>query len=152
MPRAERLGVVIRLSIAILALAVGAAACGSQDSQPPLGPVPDADMSLTANNQLDRPLELYVNGSKIADVQPGTEPTFQAKDLPQLPWTAELRLATGRTLLSLTIASGSVVRTATSAQGVGIRADLSCGRVELFAVLPLGGPVPGTGRPGDCGP
>ena len=57
-----------------------------------------------------------------------------------------------RTLLSLTITSGSVVRREDSVQPAGTRVDLSCGRIELYAVIPLGGPAPGPGHPGDCGP
>jgi hypothetical protein len=109
-------------------------------------------MSLTANNQSDRALELFVNGGKIADVGPTTSLTIQAKDLPSMPWAAELRLPTGRTLVDLTVTSGSVVRRETGSQGAGNRVDLSCGRIELYAVIPLGGPEPGPGRPGDCGP
>ena len=136
-----------------LLLVIVAAGCGSNGpSNLPLGPVSDADMSLTANNESDRALELYVNDIKIADVAAKSSPTIKSPDLPPLPWNAELRLTTGRTLVSVTITSGSVVRTESSAQGVGNRVDLSCGRVELYAVIPLGGPAPGPGKPGDCGP
>lgn len=131
-------------------VAVGCAAPGPTEL--PRGPVPDAEMSLTANNQSDRTFELFVNGSKIADVAPTTQSTFPAKDLPPLPWAAELRLPTGRSLLALTVKSGSVVRLESGTGSVGTRVDLSCGRIELWAVLPLGGPAPGPGRPGDCGP
>ena len=136
---------------AAVLLALALVGCGTNDA-PALGPVPDAEMSLTANNQSDRALELFVNGGKIADVSAKSQPTFKAQDLPPLPWTAELRLPTGRTLLTLTVTSGSVVRTANGSQGVGTRIDLSCGRIELYAVVPLGGPAQGSGRPGDCGP
>lgn len=140
------------IPLALVALLASlASACGSTDT-PRQGPVPDAEMSLTANNQSDRALELFVNGSKVANVAANAQLTMQAKDLPRLPWSAELRLHTGRTLVSLSVTSGSVVRRAEGAQGVGSHVDLSCGRIELFAVLPLGGPPPGTGRPGDCGP
>lgn len=135
--------------VALLAIAL--AGCGNPSVQP-VGPVADPDMSLSANNQSDRVLELFVNGGKIADVAPSSLLTTQAKDLPPLPWNAELRLTTGRTLVSLTVTSGSVVRTETGSQSVGARVDLSCGRIELWAVIPLGGPPPGPGRPGDCGP
>lgn len=137
----------------VLAVLVGAFAtgCGTSDT-PPLGPVPDADMSLTANNQSDRELELFVNGGKVANVPAQTQLTVQAKDLQPLPWAAELRLPTGRTLVSLTVRSGDVVRRAEGSQAVGNRVDLSCGRIELWAVIPLGGPAPGSGKPGDCGP
>jgi hypothetical protein len=141
-------------AVCALLLAGALVGCGngSATDAPPLGPVADADMSLTANNESDRALELYVNGGKIADVGAKSEPTFKAQDLPPLPWTAELRLPTGRTLLALSVTSGSVVRRENGSQSPGIRVDLSCGRIELFAIYPLGGPVPGSGHPGDCGP
>jgi len=141
-------------SIAVLlAIAFVVIGCGSGGpTSLPLGPVSDADMSLTANNQSDRALELYVNDIKIADVPAKSSPTIKSQDLPPFPWNAELRLTTGRTLVSVTITSGSVVRTENGSQGVGNRVDLSCGRIELYAVIPLGGPVPGPGKPGDCGP
>lgn len=132
-------------------LVVVLAACGTTET-PALGPVPDAQLSLTANNQSDRALELFVNGGKVADVAAKSQLTIHAKDLQPLPWAAELRLPTGRMLVNLTVASGSVVRRETDSQGVGNRVDLSCGRIELYAVFPLGGPAPGPGRPGDCGP
>ena len=142
-----------RSVVVAFALVAVLAGCGntSNDGQP-LGPVPDADMSLTANNTSDRALELYVNGGKIADVAATTSSTFKAQDLPPLPWQAELRLPTGRTLVSLTVTAGSVVRTANGSQSVGARVDLSCGRIELYVIYPLLGPPPGNGHPGDCGP
>jgi hypothetical protein len=141
-----------RLPLAVLLCAALVLACSPGPNEQRLGPVKDADMSLTANNQSDRTLELFVNDGKVADVGPTTQSTIEASDLPPLPWTAELRLPTGRALVTLTVTSGSVVRRAEGSQGVGNRADLSCGRVELYAVIPLGGPAPGPGRPGDCGP
>lgn len=142
------------LRVALVALlALTAVGCGGPGpTQLPLGPVPDAEMSVTANNQSGRTIELFVNGSKITDVAATSQLTIQARDLPPLPWAAELRLPTGRTLLELTITSGSVVRLESGSGGVGTRVDLSCGRIELWAVFPLGGPPPGPGRPGDCGP
>ncbi|HUQ43764.1 MAG TPA: hypothetical protein VM451_05040 [Candidatus Limnocylindria bacterium] len=140
-------------ALLLVALVLGAVACGSTGPTAlPLGAVRDADMSLTANNESDRTLELFVNGGKIADVGSKSSPMFKAQDLPPLPWAAELRLPSGRTLLSLTILSGSVVRTANGSQSPGTRIDLSCGRIELWALYPLLGPAPGPGRPGDCGP
>jgi hypothetical protein len=142
----------LRLAL-VSVLALGVIGCGGPGpTELPLGPVPDAEMSLTANNQSDRTLELFVNGSKITDVAATTQSTIEAHDLPPFPWAAELRLPTGRSLLALTVTSGSVVRLASGTGSVGTRVDLSCGRIELWAVIPLGGPAPGPGRPGDCGP
>ncbi|HJP88387.1 MAG TPA: hypothetical protein VJ850_05070 [Candidatus Limnocylindrales bacterium] len=143
----------LRSVVVALVVVLAAAGCGNAGpSNLPLGPVSDADMSLTANNQSDRALELYVNDIKIADVPAKSSPTIKSQDLPPFPWNAELRLTTGRTLVSVTITSGSVLRTESGSQGVGNRVDLSCGRIELYAVIPLGGPAPGPGKPGDCGP
>ena len=140
------------LAVLVLAALIASACGGAGATDMPLGPVADGDMSLTANNQSDRALEMFVNGGKIADVAPRSAPTFAAAKLPPLPWAVDLRLPTGRVLVSLTVTSGSVVRTASGSQGFGSRVDLSCGRIELYAVLPLGGPAPGAGTPGDCGP
>lgn len=148
---ARRAGRTLPSALLVALLAFGAVGCGSTDT-PPLGPVPDGEMSLTANNQSDRALELFVNGGKVADVPATSQLTMPAKDLQPLPWAAELRLPTGRTLLSLAVTSGSVVRLESGSGSVGTRVDLSCGRIELWAVFPLDGPPPGTGRPGDCGP
>ena len=34
--------------------------------------------------------------------------------------------------------------------GVAARADLSCGRIDLWSGPPLAGPAPNPGTPGDC--
>ena len=142
--------------LGLIGLVAFAMASCNPSGPPPVGPVPDADMSVTAVNGSDRSLELFVNGDKVADVAAGSERTVQAKDLPPLPWAVQLRSPTGRALLDLPVRSGSVVRftsgSASGSRSPGARADLSCGRIELWALYPLLGPAPGPGTPGDCDP
>lgn len=111
--------------------------------------VAPSEMTLSANNGTTRSLSLVVNGSALRDIAPGTQLTVTAKDLPALPWQAEVRFKSGRTALSLTVRAGDVIMGA-SAKGDGARIDLSCGRIDLWSGLPLLGPVPGPGIPGDC--
>jgi hypothetical protein len=118
----------------------------------PSGVVPDDQMSFTAGNYTDRVLELVVNGAPVAELAAASQQELTAGKLPALPWRVEIRLPTGRRLLELTIGSGSVTRTATGSVSPGARADLSCGRIEIWSGYPLIGPVPGAGVPGDCAP
>ena len=39
-----------------------------------------------------------------------------------------------------------------SANGIGGRIDLSCGRLDIWSGVPVIGPMPGPGSPGDCLP
>jgi hypothetical protein len=135
--------------LAVLAVLLGAC----QFLRPQAAPVPDAQMWLAAGNGSDRKLVLFVNDLPIRDVLPGTETRFTAAELPPLPWHAELRLETGRTLVELVLASGTIMRSSDGGgTGAGARMDLSCGRVELYSGFPMGGPPPGGGVPGDCNP
>lgn len=139
----------IRRGVFVL-VAVFVVAC--QGPVLPSGVVPDEQMSFTAGNYTDRVLELVVNGAPVAELAAASQQEFTAVKLPALPWHVEIRVPTGRRLLELTIGSGSVTRTATGSVSPGARADLSCGRIEIWSGYPLIGPVPGPGVPGDCAP
>jgi hypothetical protein len=119
---------------------------------PPVGPVPDGALWIDVSNQTDRVLQLAVNGIVVADVQPATDRTMFANELPPLPWKAEVRLRTGRTLLELAVVSGAVIKTQNGWQTVANRVDLSCGRIDIYSMAPILGPPPGPGVPGDCDP
>lgn len=108
-------------------------------------------MTLSANNGSTKSVSLVVNGSLVREILPGVQVTLAARDLPELPWQAEVRLEGGRTLLSLTVRAGDVVKGA-SPSGDATRIDLSCGRIDLWSGPPIGGPAPGAGVPGDCNP
>jgi len=95
---------------------------------------------------------LVVNGQRIQDLEPGAQLEIFAPSLPALPWTAEVRLPTGRSLLSLTVNAGDVLIWFSSEKGDAIRVGLSCGSIDLWSGPPLAGPAPATGSPGDCDP
>lgn len=125
-----------------LALAIILAGCGHLTAPP---------APLSYSNQTSIPVELVVNGAKLITIAPGHDGTFPVSVLPALPWNVTAQTAGGRVLASLTVKSGDVIVSGAAERGVGVRADLSCGRLEIWSGPPLGGPQPGNGTPGDCG-
>jgi hypothetical protein len=109
-------------------------------------------MSLDVSNGSTLTVALVVNGSQVEDVAAGQADHVVAARLPALPWNAQVLSPTGRELLELTVHAGDVHRTDQSTSGDGARADLSCGRIDLWSGPPLLGPAPGSGTPGDCAP
>lgn len=143
---------------AIIALATLVAAC---QAQPSAGIVPPDRMELSVSNLTTIEVVLVVNGATIQSVEPHSKVVVPASRLPPLPWAAEVRLPTGRTLVSQIVQAGDVWSTAipnggTEYKGVGSRVDLSCGRIDLYSTTPSGpppmGPAPGPGSSGDCDP
>ena len=116
------------------------------------GTIASADMTLDIANGSTLTLALVVNGSKIDDVVAGQNDHVVATRLPALPWDAQVLSPTGRELLRLTVHAGDVHRTDQATSGDAARADLSCGRIDLWSGPPLLGPAPGSGTPGDCAP
>ena len=116
------------------------------------GTIASADMTLDIANGSTLTLALVVNGSKIDDVAAGQSDHLVATTLPALPWNAQVLSPTGRELLRLTVHAGDVHRTDLATSGDAARADLSCGRIDLWSGPPLLGPAPGSGTPGDCAP
>lgn len=114
--------------------------------------VPPSEMTLSANNGTTENLALVVNGSSVRELAPGTQVTVTAKDLPGLPWQAEVRFPNGRTLVSLAVHAGDVIIGTNYSKGDGARVDLSCGRIDVWSGPPIGGPAPGPGVAGDCKP
>ncbi len=107
---------------------------------------------LVVSNQTTLTVALVVNGSVARTVQPHTQETVPVKDLPPLPWKVEARTPTGRVLTSMTVRPGDVWEMPGQRKGDAVRADLSCGRLDVWSGPPLLGPLPGPGRPGDCDP
>jgi hypothetical protein len=101
---------------------------------------------------------LVVNGRQIAVVQPSAGADAGPSELGSMPWHAVVRTASGRELVTIDVAPGSV-QDVHNADGTGsysapaARIDLSCGQIRLYAgrIMP-GGPAPGPGSPGDCLP
>lgn len=139
---------------AALALAAVVGAC---QPQPSGGIVPADQMQLSVANGTSIELMLVVNGQEIQSVGPLTRTDVPASRLPALPWSAEVRLPGGRILVALTVHAGDVSSTAVpnggaEQRGIGARADLSCGRIDLYSGPILLGPPPDPGTPGDCDP
>jgi hypothetical protein len=112
---------------------------------------------LSVNNQTSIGVGLFVNGTHVADLRPHATAEIPATALPAPPWHVEARTSADRVLLTLDVGANPARRTVmpdggTSIVGAGIRAELSCGQIDIWVGPPLGGPVPGPGAPGDCDP
>lgn len=121
---------------------------------PPRSP-PTNDLEVGNGTTLD--VTLVVNGAALRVVPPGAAVRVPVSELPLLPWTVEARSPRGRVLTSMTVRPGDVRATTTpngarAYQSAGVRVDLSCGRLDIWSGIPMLGPLPGPGRPGDCEP
>ncbi len=121
--------------------------------------VPPEAMTLSISNGTTLTVTLVVDGIVVRTVAPstGADP-IPASALPALPWVVEARSPSGRVLTSMTVKAGAVWQVAapveggSESKGVGARADLSCGRLDIWSGPPMIGPAPGPGSPGDCAP
>lgn len=115
-----------------------------------LGIVNDTDLTVT----------LFVNDFEIGTYEPGDEEKgLVPPRLPDPPWHAEARTSTGRVLLTLDVKPGDVWTSTADAngrsegQGRATLLYLSCGRLDLFVLTPLGGPASTRSfSPDDCLP
>jgi hypothetical protein len=108
--------------------------------------------ALSYSNGTTISIDIIVNGAKVARLAPGADGTIAAATLPALPWTVIANTTGGRTLTAMTVKPGGVVQSSETQEGVAVRVDLSCGRLDLWVGPPLSGPAPGPGTPGDCNP
>jgi hypothetical protein len=136
----------MKRELMVIALALVAASCATTD--PTI--VPDSQMGIGIANGTSIEVELLVNGTHVRTIPPLTNLAVLSSELPALPWQADVTTAAGRTLVALDIKSGDVHRSANDWRGVGRRADLSCGRLDVYSGPPMLGPMPGPGVPGDC--
>lgn len=110
------------------------------------------------DNQTTLPVEVFVNGERVAGVAPRSDPVaIDPVALPDPPWLVDLRTERGRTLLRLTVQPGEVSTTSgpdgqVRMRGAAARVDLTCGRLDVWVGPPLAGPLPEPGTPGDCEP
>lgn len=117
-------------------------------------------LRLSISNGTTLPITLRVNGQRIGPFAPGTQQDpIDPASLPPAPWHVEALTPSGRVLLTMDVKPGDVWRTTPDAQGrsssrgAAARADLSCGRLDLWSVFPMGGPAPPQEfPPGDCAP
>jgi hypothetical protein len=109
---------------------------------------------LEYSNGTTIPVDVTVNGTKVLTIAPGGGGSISAGSLPAQPWDVRLTTSTGRLLLAMTVRPGDVQGNANTQRGDGARADLSCGRLDVWSGPPMIGPVPPSpaGSPGDCAP
>jgi hypothetical protein len=115
---------------------------------------PAATDSLNVSNATTIPVGVFVNGSKVADVDPHDAVEIAPIDLPPPPWAVDVRTSGDRSLVSLDVGANPVTRTVypdghEGMSGPGTRVDLSCGRIDVWVGPPLLGPAPEPGTPGD---
>jgi len=118
---------------------------------------PPDRMRVEVSNGTTIPVLLTVNGQPGHPVPAGGRADLGLADLGPLPWTAQVRTASGRVLVALVVRAGEVWTQENSdgsgeAKSVGGRVDLSCGRIDIWSGVPMHGPAPGSGAPGDCDP
>ena len=149
--------------LASLAVLVVMAGC---DAAPSPGPSEAAFVAaerppLHVFNNTTVPVVVTVNGQRIGQVGPNDASDVDVDRLPPVPWLVEARTMSGRLLVSISVGPGDVGQHrngdgSTTIQDVSGMADLSCGRLVLFAgaIRPgaAGGAPPAqpAGKPGDC--
>lgn len=117
----------------------------------------DLTHNLVVSNQTTLAVTLVVNGAVIRTIPPQTQEIMSPKDLPPKPWAVETRTPSGRVLSQMSVHEGDASETTFPGgggqmKGDAVRADLSCGRLDVWFGPPLLGPPPGPGSPGDCEP
>ncbi len=138
------------LGIAALVLAGCASPTPSSPSPFPVASpsaVPLAGSVLNVNNGTTITVTVVVNGSVIATVPPGVQLAPIPAVLPPRPSAIETRSPSGRVLSSLQISTNDYID---NQDGRGVRADLSCGRIDLWSGPPMTGPAYVPGPSGDC--
>jgi hypothetical protein len=117
-------------------------------------------LTLSISNQTMLSVKLHVNSMLVDDFPPSSyvDP-IDAALLPAAPWHVEARTESGRVLAAMDVAQGDVWHTPPGSDGQSgqgskaARADLSCGRLDIWAGSPMTGPAPPLSfPPGDCLP
>jgi hypothetical protein len=141
------------LLVALIAGTVGGCVDPGTSSAPP--PPSGPPMTLSISNGTTIAVALVVNGKVIETVPPGGYEDPIKAALPPLPWNVATLSPSGRVLSSMTVRAGDVSQTTYpdghgSSNGDGVRADLSCGRLDVWSGPPLLGPIASPGPSGDC--
>lgn len=136
----------IRVRVIALALATAGIAAGCQAGASPT-PTAASLPPLSISNQTSTRVTLVVNGSVVETVAPGDRQDPITAPLPPRPWTVETRSPSGRVLSTLTVSATDYI---SSTSGRAVRADLSCGRLDVWSGPPLLGPMFSPGPSGDC--
>ena len=140
-----------RLAIVAAALVVlsGCAGAVAPLSTPTPSPSPAESGGLSqllhVDNGTTRTITILVDGASAATVPAGQSATVALGALPPGAWTIEARLPGGRTIVTTLFDKAT-----TALLGASLRTDLSCGPLDLWIAVPMLGPAPGPGTPGDC--
>lgn len=131
----------------------------------PIGGEPAPDDAVLADplplgiaNNTTLGVSLVINDQLIRVFPPGQgDQDIDASLLPSPPWHVEARSPTGRVLLEMDVDVGDVWRSEgppggpSTVVGRAVRADLSCGRLDVWSGPPMDGPMPPDSFPaGDC--
>ena len=116
-------------------------ACARWSAQPSTS----ATQDLHVDNGTTKDITIVVDGTTAATVPAGQSATVALGAVPPGAWSVEARLPGGRD-----IARARFDKAATALLGASLRTDLSCGRLDLWIAVPMLGPAPGPGTPGDC--
>jgi len=136
----------LRSSVVVLTLVSAGLAAGCQAGVPP-SPLAASRPPLSISNGASIPVTLVVNGSVVETVAPGGRLDPITAPFPARPWTIETRSPGGRILSTLTVGATDSI---SSTSGRAVRADLSCGRLDVWSRPPLLGPMFSPGPSGDC--
>ena len=133
----------MKTALPMLALAAILAACTA-------GASPSASASsarLSVANYTTIPVTLVVNGAVVETVAPGVAEDPVKAPLPPPPWSVETRSPSGRVLSTMTVKPGD----SGGSFGDAVRADLACGRLDIWSGPPMAGPMfsPDPSRPCD---
>jgi len=93
---------------------------------------------LSVANFTTIPVTLVVNGAVIEIVAPGVAEDPGKAPLPPLPWSVETRSPSGRVLSTMTVKPGD----SAGSFGGAVRADLTCGRLDIWSGPLMAGPDP----------
>ena len=129
-------------AVGTVALAVACALPQPGGERPPLG----------IQNGTTLEVRLFLNDQLVGVYGPGSRVDPIPLQLPPVPWHVEARTVSGRVLVSMDVARGTVRLDGTTIRGAGARVDLSCGRLDIWSGPPMAGPMPGAGVEGDCQP
>ena len=139
----------VRRVVGTTILAITVAACG-QSIAPTSSPTPTTPTlpKLSVGNWTGIPVVIAVNGTVVATVAPGTVEDPIATTLPPLPWAIEARSPSGRVLSTMSVDAHDYIDNFT---GRGARANLACGRLDIWSGPPMLGPAfsPDPSRPCD---
>lgn len=115
-------------------------------TQPPASstPTPTASSPLSVWNATDRAVTVWLDGSVIARLEPATaQDPIELPSSPPLPWRITVTTDAGYVLVDVAVERSGPY---------GWRTDLSCGRVDVWSIVPILEPMWVPGTPGDCGP